>query len=63
MLRKLADDVESGTYGEVVHLHAVAKLKDGTVEVFGFGPNLTVGQTYMDLDLAKHKLLYRGEGA
>jgi hypothetical protein len=60
MLRQLADDIERGKYGEVRHLTAVAYQGYGSCEVFGFGPNLTPGMSYMALDAGKQRILHNG---
>jgi hypothetical protein len=60
MLRQLADSIENGELGEVRHVSAVVYQGQGDCEVYGFGPNITAGMTYMALDIGKQKLLGMG---
>lgn len=54
MLRKLADDIEAGTYGDVGPV-AVALRTEG-LEVFGFGTDSTVEMTAVMFHAAAIKL-------
>lgn len=51
-LRKIADNIEAGSYGDV--LEAALVLNGGSVEVFGLG-ECDVGATNLLLDAAKLK--------
>lgn len=55
MLRKLAEDIEAGTYGEVRTVVAVAYRGGGDCEVFGFGAT-DAYESYMVLDHGKSTL-------
>lgn len=54
MLRKLADDVEAGVYGDVACV-GVAMLAD-QLEVFGFGPDSEAPSVAMTLQAGALKL-------
>lgn len=56
-LRKLADDIEAGEYGEVPTVFVVVPKMDDYPDVFGYGDNCEQNDVIVALALAHHNFL------